>query len=245
MNEFSFRCHFLVVPALVVSLLTVGCEKKATVAAKQPTPQLTDADVPVLKISDGQEWTYRVTIENPKHSLTGEPASGSFERIRRFVGSIEPGGDRPPTDCFEVRANGAKTLREYVSITPEEVSIVGQAFLNDSGVQENLIWLEHPITFFRAGLMAGDSLPLVLMNKDKKLWRMVRVIGREKIKVPAGEFDTVRLQMIGQDGPVAIRRSYWFCPGVGIVREEKIREVDGKAVFSETDELIGQSGRPK
>jgi len=79
---------------------------------------------------------------------------------------------------------------------------------------------------------------VTVLKKNKDLWRGTRVIGREKVKVPAGEFDAVRLQMFGSDGKVSLRKTYWFAPGKGIVREEKIREVDGKPVMIETEELV-------
>lgn len=216
-----------------------GCkEKKPETAAPAPVNEMIAADTPVLEISPNHEWKYQVTIENPKHALTGEPASASFERVRRYVGAIDPGNGKPPTDCFEVMAKGAQTMREYVKLAPEEVSITGQALLNAEGVQEKLLWFDHPIAFFKAGLSAGDTMPLAMMNKNKKLWRMIRVIGREKVEVPAGTFNTVRLQMVGYDEDIALRRTYWFCPKVGIIREEKVREIKGQPVFSETDELI-------
>jgi hypothetical protein len=230
---------------LAGTLLTTACDKGKTAAAATPPPapqdDLATADTPVLRIKPGHEWKYLVTIENPKHQLSGKPESASFERVRRYLGKIDPGNGQPPSDCFEVSAKGAKTYREYVKIEPQEVWMTGQSLVDDQGVQTDLVWLEKPVTFFRAGLVAGDSLPLVMMNKDKNLWRVIRVIGRETVKVEAGQFDAARLQMFGKDGDIGLRRTYWFSPGVGIVREEKIREVAGKQVFSETDELIGMT----
>ncbi len=218
-----------------------SCKEKPAAAAAPPPPaadSLAASDVPVLKISPGQEWKYRVTIENPKHPETGKPASASFERVRRFMGPIDPGNGHAPTDCFEVSAEGAKTIREFVKITPEEVALVGQATVDSAGVQGELIWFSEPIAFFKAGLIAGDSLPLTVLNKEKNLWRVIRVIGREKVRAGEKEYEAVRLQMLGKDDAIVLRRTYWFTPGEGIVLEEKVREVDGKPVFSETDELI-------
>lgn len=222
----------------VVTVGSFGC-KKAAVAPSSPAPkEQATKDIPVLEILPGQSWTYRVMVENPKHPQTGQAVSGSFERIRRFLGPMDPGNGQPLADCFEVTAEDTKTLREFVKITPEEVAIVGQASVDARGIQSDLIWLSSPILFFKAGLFAGDVMPLAVLNKDKNLWRAVRVIGREKITVPAGEFDTVRLQMIGKDGPITLRRTYWFAPGTGLIRESKVQEKDNKPIFTETEELV-------
>jgi hypothetical protein len=194
-------------------------------------------DIPVLPVSPGLQWRYTVTVENPQDSRSGQLASGKFERIRSYLGKIDPGNGHPPSDCFEVSAEGAPTSREFVHIMPEAVSILGHAELDAGGVQKTPVWFEKPIPFFRAGLTAGDSMPLTVLNNDKNLWRGTRVIGREKTTVPAGVFETIRLQMFGSDGNISLRKTYWFAPGKGIVREEKIREVDGKPVMTEIEEL--------
>lgn len=217
-----------------------GCRKTETPAAPQPEEvnRLAEEDIPVLPVAAGQRWLYLVTIENPQDSRSGGQTQGKFERSRVYRGKIDPGNGKPPADCFEVSAAGAKTMREFVHIEAGEIRLLGQAEVEPGGGQKSPIWFEHPIPFFRAGLSAGDSLPMTVLKKDKNLWRGTRVIGRETVTVPAGSFNVVRLQMFGVDGRVSLRKTYWFAPGKGIIREEKIREVEGKPVMVETDELI-------
>lgn len=229
--------------ATAVFLLVLPCCKKpeappAVEAAPEANP-LVEADTPALAIQPGQEWRYEVTIENPHDIRTGGSVTGKFERTRRYKGKVDPGNSQPPADCFEVRAKGTKITREFILIEPEQISLLGQAEVDEeTGVQSQLIWFEHPIPFFKAGLSAGDSLPGIVLNQGTAFWRVTRVIGREKVEVPAGEFDSVRLQMMGKDRDVLLRKTYWFAPGIGIVRGETVREVNGKPVLVETDELI-------
>ena len=47
--------------------------------------------------------------------------------------------------------------------------------------------------------------------------------------------------MTGTDGGVELRRTIWFAPGIGIVREEKTRYRTGKLLFRETQQLAQTS----
>lgn len=208
-------------------------------AAPAETSSLKAADTPVLRIEPGDEWRYKVTIRNPKEEKSARPVVGSYERVRRFVGKVDPGEGRPPTDCFEVFSPGSAKMREFVEIQPEKVSLRGQSIVGEDGVQHSLIWYETPIPFFSAGLAGGETLPPIRVGSgEKNLWT-TKVIGRETTEVAAGKFDAVRLQMIGVDGEVGIRRTYWFSPGVGIVREETVQEsMEEVPLLIESQELL-------
>ncbi|MBK1882115.1 hypothetical protein JIN85_06805 [Luteolibacter pohnpeiensis] len=240
--------RILVAACLLTAGASVSCEKSAPAAkqeekpaAELPLSELAQADSPVLEILPGHTWSYQVTVENPYDTRIEKSLKGSFVRTRTYLGKVNPGEGHPMTDCFEVQAKGAKTQREYVDIQPNEIQLRGQVDVEADGAQSNFVWLQQPMTFFRAGLDAGDTLPFAVFNQDKDVWRVIRVIGREDLTVPAGTFKTVRLQMFGKDGNVGLRRTYWFAPGVGIIREEKVREVDEKPVFRETDELVSST----
>lgn len=215
-----------------------GCKKALPPPVEERKKEISE-DVPVMgAMNPGHRWVYRITLENPEDTRTGSPLKASFERSRTYVGKVDPGNGESATDCFEVNAKDAMTLREFVTISDEAVHVKGQANVDKDGKQINLVWLQSPIPFFRAGLTAGDSMPLAVFNKQEDLWRVTRVIGREKVTVPAGDFQAVRLQMFGKDGEISLRKTYWFAPKVGLVKEEKVREVGGKPVFSEVEELI-------
>ena len=56
--------------------------------------------------------------------------------------------------------------------------------------------------------------------------------------VPAGTFNCHRLLTTGNDGEIELRKTLWFSPGNGIIREEKTRYRREKLLFRETQELI-------
>ncbi|MDA7684149.1 hypothetical protein N8571_01020 [Akkermansiaceae bacterium] len=63
--------------------------------------------------------------------------------------------------------------------------------------------------------------------------RKFRVFGHEKVTVPAGEFDAIRMEVTGMSGKTEIKRTYWFAKGVGFIKEEK-------TYYSKTTRLINQ-----
>lgn len=68
--------------------------------------------------------------------------------------------------------------------------------------------------------------------------RSCRVIGREEIEVTAGKFQAIRLLMGATEGMIETRRLMWFSPGVGIVREERVRYAQGRIILRETHVLV-------
>jgi hypothetical protein len=98
------------------------------------------------------------------------------------------------------------------------------------------MWLDHPVPFVIAGMKAGTETPEIQVPGGS-LTRKTQVIAREDVTVPAGTFPSIRLLMSGVDGDLELRRTIWFSPGTGIVREEKTRYRLGKVIFKETQEL--------
>jgi hypothetical protein len=92
------------------------------------------------------------------------------------------------------------------------------------------------VPFIIAGLRPGDKLPDVEAVGGSRT-RATEVVAREEITVPAGTFQTIRLLMTGEDGRVELRRTLWFAPGHGLVREEKSRSLAGSLLLEETSEL--------
>jgi hypothetical protein len=59
--------------------------------------------------------------------------------------------------------------------------------------------------------------------------------------LPAGTFSCIRLLTTGRDGDIDLKRTIWFAPGKGIIREEKSRMREGKPIFREVHELVGMT----
>jgi len=102
------------------------------------------------------------------------------------------------------------------------------------------MWLDHAVPFVFAGMKPGTGSPEIKAVAGG-LSRKTQVVAREPVTVPAGTYPSIRLLMTGMDGELELRRTIWFTPRIGIVREEKIRYRLGKLIFRQTQELIQTS----
>lgn len=219
--------------ALCVCLcgILTNCGKQAP--AQKNTPS---ADTPILRVSKGDAWHYQVRTRIP----AGVTAPGSaevdvsYERVRRFIGKIIPAEGLPEVDCFEVTNPGSPVEREFVEIHDDRILMRGSLIMRPEATQP--LWLEPAVPFIIAGLRPGDKLPDVEAVGGSRT-RTTVVVAREEITVPPGTFRTIRLLMTGEDGRVKLRRTLWFAPGHGLIREESSRSLDGTLLREETSEL--------
>ena len=205
--------------------------------------ELIKSDTPILPVSEGDTWYYTVTLQVPENAQAkGSPLiSQSFERKRTYIGKVKPSGDRAATDCFEIEATGSPVEREFVEIDEVSIKMRGSEIV---GVKEALpLWMEPAVLLVRAGVMTGERLPPIEINDPRtgnKIARDIQIVGRETVKVAGREFTTIRILMSGKDGkenPIELRRTIWFAPHYGIVKEEKSRYVDDGLLMKETIEL--------
>jgi hypothetical protein len=109
------------------------------------------------------------------------------------------------------------------------------------------MWLAEPVPFVIAGMKPGTAMP-GFRTTGNGLSRRTEVIAREPVTVPAGTFETIRLLTTGRDGDLELRRTTWFAPRAGIIREEKIRYRGEALIFRETQELAAirrKRGKPR
>lgn len=223
---------------LLLAVCLASCEKKSDAPAP-PRVQVADyseSDVPILPVKAGDLWKYRVTVEIPE-GITSEGAASietETERVRTYLGKMEVIKGSAPLDAFEVTTPGSPTLTELVDITDKSLMMRG-SLLSDSQ-DAKPVMLEKPVAFVIAGMRPGQQSSNIGVAGGQ-VSRNLRVVAREKVATPAGEFDSIRLLMTGQDGPVSVRRTTWFVPHVGIVKEEKARYADEKLLMRETSEL--------
>ncbi len=198
------------------------------------------ADTPLLRISAGDFWKYEVRVEIPA-GVTGREAAAvdvTHPRTRTFLGKVPFIEGEPQAECFEVTTPGSAPTREFVAIWDDRVELLGEMLMK--GPESRPIVFPRPILFIRAGLRAGDNIEIPALTFEGSGMvapRSCRVIGREEIEVPAGRFQAIRLLMGSIDGKIETRRLLWFSPGVGIVREERVRYADGRIIVRETHVL--------
>jgi hypothetical protein len=141
-----------------------------------------------------------------------------------------------------VTAPAAPVEREFVEIYDDKILMRGSMIMRPDTTRP--MWLDQPVPLVIAGMKAGTESPLI-QAAGGSLSRKTQVIGREDVTVAAGTFPCIRLLISGTDGELELRRTLWFSPGTGIVREEKTRYRLGKVIFREVHELTKTSVRPK
>ncbi len=226
--------RILVFPILALSLVSCDRSKKPDVALEAIVPAR--SDVPLLPVSKGDAWIYKVHLEIPEDVTSPGAAEvdQNHQRTRTYLGKISPAVGLPEVDCFEITVPQSPVEREFVEIHDDRILMRGSMIMRPETTRP--MWLDHPVPFVVAGMKAGTESPEIQVPGGS-LSRKTQVIGREDVTVPAGTFPSIRLLMSGSDGDLELRRTIWFSPGTGIVREEKTRYRQGKVIFKETQEL--------
>lgn len=224
---------------LLAALFLPACDSKKDQAA--PAPSEADAtliqqDTPILPVNIGDTWIYEVHLEIPA-DVTSAGASAvdtKHQRTRTYLGKVSAADGLPETDCFEINVPGSAKEREFVDIQEDRILMHGSLILRQETTQP--MWLATPIPFIIAGAKPGTSLP-ELKTTDGSLSRKTEIIAREDITVPAGTFHCIRMLTTGSDGDIELRRTIWFAPGKGIIREEKTRYRHEQLIYRETHQL--------
>ncbi len=197
-----------------------------------------------MPVTKGDTWDYQVHLEIPA-DVTSQGAAEVDEnhlRTRTYLGKISPAAGLPEVDCLEVTVPGSPPEREFVDIYDDKILMRGSMIMRPETTRP--MWLDHPVPFVIAGMKAGTESPEIQVAGGS-LSRTTHVIVREDVTVPAGTFPSIRLLMTGMDGDLELRRTIWFSPGTGIVREEKTRYRKGKLIFRETQQLVKTSLKVK
>lgn len=237
------KSRFLLIASPLLMLASSSCNKPDKAAGPPPTEKsspVVQQDIPILPVTKGDFWQYTVHLEIPAgvSSPTAAEVEQDYERTRNYLGKLSPANGLPEVDCFEVIVPGSPNEREFVEIRDDSIMMLGSMIMRPDTMQP--LWYNHPIPFVIAGMKAGTESPDIAAPGGS-MTRKTRVVARETVKVPAGEFPSIRLLMTGMDGTLELRRTIWFAPGTGIVREEKTRYRDGKVIFRENQELVKTS----
>ena len=208
--------------------------------AKKPAAETHGPTTPkagILPVNPGDQWIYNVSLEIPS-GITSAGAGGvstKYRRTRTYLGKKSAAEGLPEVDCFEVVVPGSPDEREFVEIHDDRILMRGSLIMRPETTKP--MWLDPPVPFFQAGMIPGTRFPEV-SAQGNAFSRNTENIAVEDITVPAGTFNCHRLLTTGNDGEIEMRKTVWFSPGNGIVREEKTRYRREKLLFRETQELI-------
>ena len=214
-------------------------ETKTEAAPELPAAvkELVDEDTLILPLKKGDSWVYKVKVEVPP-GITSEGSAAvelEDEMERVYLGKMKIGDKEPEVDVFEVTKASAPVERELVEIHDDRILMRGSLIpsAGDDGIQ----WFGSPVLFVFAGMRPGQETAKLSVQEGTRQ-RGIQVVARENVTVPAGEFPAIRLLMTGNDGEFMLRKTIWFSPRTGIVKEEKNRYAGDKLLFRETTELL-------
>lgn len=235
------KIRSIAVIACLLPLLSCDNEKPVAVNPSDAADKvLKAADTPILPLRVGDSWRYKVKVEVPP-GVTSEGAAAveiEQDKTRVFKGKVFVAEGLPEVDAFDVTVAGQPVERELVEIHDDRILMRGSTQPEVPGAEP--LWLDPPVPFVTAGLRAGQTLASLGVQEGARK-RGLKVVAREKVTVPAGEYDAIRLLMTGNDGQFEVRRTTWFVPRVGIVKEEKARYAKDTLLFRETTELTGMN----
>ncbi len=232
---------FAIVIFLLTFLSSCGKKKATTVNVVSESKQdLQSPDVPILTLTSGDWWNYKVSVElDPELAKQAPDAvDPEYEKKRTYLGKTSPGEGLPEVDTFEITISGQSIEKEFVEIYDDRIMMRGSIRTDLPNLRP--MWMNQPIPFVLAGIRPGVEMGPLITNEGYST-RIIKVVARETIKVPAGEFPCIRLLMVGKDGEFGVQRTTWFSPGIGIVKEEKSRYAMDQLVYTESTNLIETS----
>lgn len=228
--------HILLAACWMTAIVACGERKSGNTLPPSTDERLKSSDMPLLRVIPGDRWTYQTRLSIPAGVTSPGAAevNTSHDRIRTYLGKQSAAEGLPAVDCFEVTVPGSPAEREFVEIHDDRILMRGSLIMRPETTKP--MWLADAVPFVVAGMKAGTAMPGISTG-DGALTRRTEVIAREDVTVPAGTFPSIRLLTTGRDGDIELRRTIWFSPKTGIIREEKIRYRGEKLIFREVQEL--------
>jgi hypothetical protein len=199
-NRFFRQCRTGVFPGCLIAL--AGC---ATTPLSQEPLAGAPAAVPAPGISAGDSWTYRV-----RDGFTGLPREDQHHQVTRVGGArIEIAGTVEKGDGSQVYDREWNWLRRPATdLQTFEYNPAYQAFA-------------FPLTpgkTWRSETTATDPRD----GRRFQVWIQGRVLGWERVRVPAGEFDAIKVERyvfinyweFARRGHSDIHEIDWYAPAV-------------------------------
>lgn len=221
--------------ALLTSLATAPAAKP-TPAAAQAAPPRPARQVNSAGYTTGDRWRYQTVdkfkqevINNWSRNVEGVNPDGSLKLNGGFVGWTARG------DVGFIKGNNTDYLREYappIKIIPTSL-VVGHT----EPFSHNLVWRN-----------AGGA------NGVEERSGTIKVVGREQVKVPAGEFSALKIEMTGFGNgqnkssnnaySVSFKEVTWYVPELrNFIAKEYAQRNRGQIEFFTRDELTSYSVR--
>lgn len=205
--------------------------------------------------SAGDTWTYKITLEVAKDTTIPSDIEGqvieelegkirtTYLQTAVYHGLLPISEDGPKAHAFYF-SNG-KQLEEIQYMLIEGNMVKAMASKQEGKKPRKLISLSIPIPLVDVSWKGGESFPVmmdqVVEDKQIRMSRMFRAIGWEQVETDAGDFKALHVQVTGMNGGLELKRSYWFVPGVGFIKEDKKYYLADKMILRQVRELTETS----
>ena len=177
----------------------------------------------------GETWIYEVRREVPFEA--GLPAADkaafpdrtdtshltTTERRRTCTGAEQVPGAKHPLTVIDLYEDEQFRGRELYDINPRGVFSRGWLDAKDNNRSHVL---EQGVAVAPRALVPGTSW----LNSGRDAGRLFhfRIVERTSVTVPAGTFETARIQITNHQHGKGLKRTIWFAENVGIVKEESV-----------------------
>ena len=149
----------------------------------------------------GSKWTYDDSIN--RQGGYGEVITKSEKKDGRFIVTVK-------STSLDWVDSDATTIAQYI-VSKDGVFLSAELLESD----DHKAFHDPPICLLKLPFKKGDK-----WDRDAKTGKWPRVaVKAEKIKVPAGTFEAIRVEQESPDfGEKVTRATWWFAPSVGIVK---------------------------
>lgn len=153
-------------------------------------------DKDLFPLKPGSKWIY--------------DASGTV--VTATVDGTAKVGDK---DCTVVKREwDGGSSREYYTVTEDGV------FLHRLEADKNVEFANDPVPRLKFGVKKGDTWTWKFEGQEGKYEHQ----GEEEIEIAAGKFQAVKIHVTATSGDMSYTVTRWYAPGVGLVKEEMVRD---------------------
>ncbi|MFK7911286.1 MAG: hypothetical protein AB8F34_11900 [Akkermansiaceae bacterium] len=216
-------------------------------------------DKPIWKPAVGDSWSYRVAVTVQEGTELPKDIPG--QKIEKFDGKtratylqemvyrgLQPLGEAK--DGEAVTTGHAFTISVGGTLVETQFNAISDTAIDALGVQpagKELKPLSKPIPLVGSGWKGGEAFPFMMEfpvdGKNVRMVRKFKVIGWETLETKAGKFKALHVQVTGLNGQMEIKRSYWFTPGTGFIKEVKKYYVGERTILTQTRVLEKMSSQ--
>jgi hypothetical protein len=194
----------------------------------------------------GEVWKYKVQKEIPiELQLSDDDAdppperteSGhliTFERVRTCTGRKHILGAEKMLTTMQISENGELRGEELYGLGGE--GVISRGWIPAGTPVSEAKLLTPGVALATPNMRPGQIWER--MGREPGRSFLFRVIEQCQVTVPAGTFDTFRIQIISEQDTSALKRTIWFAEKVGIVKEEVIYYGELRVRVRERSELV-------